>query len=387
MKQTVKWLIFVPFFLLVFFVGLHAANQLVNLTRVDKAGAATSSTKTAATHAAGRQPAKTEQMTIAAVGDILIHSRVYNTVKTASGYDFQSIFRVIKKETRKPSMLTANQESILGGRKIGLSSYPTFNSPVEVGAAVKDAGVDIYSTANNHAMDRGVAGQLASLHNIDRLGIPHVGTYADRTDAEHIEVTATRGIRVAWLAYTFGTNGIPVPKDRRYMVNFSNQAKMRRDLQKARAKADVVVVSMHWGSEYQHNPNPQQKQLARFLADNGADIVFGSHPHVLQPLEWLKGAGGRHVLVVYSLGNFMSGQYYPYTNLGGMAQVRVTKTVRNRTAKVTLSAASFLPTYVAKRHGKYLVVPLKDAGHYGLKNAAQTYRGVMGHMTRKLGDK
>ncbi|WP_102275651.1 CapA family protein [Cytobacillus massiliigabonensis] len=327
-----------------------------------------------------------QTITLGAIGDILIHDWVYNDAKTADGYDFTPMFQHIKQTLHQPDLLLANQETILGGKEIGISSYPLFNSPQEIGDALKDAGVDIVSTANNHSLDKGEKGLLASLHYLDTIRLPHVGTYKNANEKQKLQVLESNGIRVAYLSYTYGTNGIPVPKGKEFLVNLIDQKAMKEEITRAKQEADIIVMSIHWGNEYQRFPTAEQKELAQFLADEGVHVIFGHHPHVLQPMEWRKAADGHKTLVIYSLGNFLSGQNNNYKDIGGMATVEVTKTLDNDGVKISLNAPAFYPTYVSKikRIRNYLVVPLQDADEFGLENAKTKYEEIQQHMLGNL---
>lgn len=371
-------------FIFLFFFTTTACEKAPESTNKENIEASSSSS----THSADTpaEPVK-KKVTIGAVGDILIHDRVYNPVKTAEGFDFNPLLSAVKPLLSAPDLVLANQETILGGEALGLSGYPRFNSPQEVGDALKAAGIDVVSTANNHALDRGAEGVAASIRYLDQIGLDHVGTYASPEDEKQIKTIDRNGIRIAFLSYTFGTNGIPVPEGKEYMVHLIDKNKMSLDIKKARQQSDLVVMSLHWGTEYQTMPDDTQKQLARFLADEGADVIFGSHPHVLQPMEWLTASDGRKALVVYSLGNFLSGQKDDGTDLGGLATIDVTKTTTDDQASISLSNLEFFPTYVAlTKESRYKTVPLEDAGSYGLKNSDQQLQEVMTHMTKNLND-
>jgi poly-gamma-glutamate capsule biosynthesis protein CapA/YwtB (metallophosphatase superfamily) len=326
-----------------------------------------------------------QTISLGAVGDILIHDWVYEDAQTGSGYDFHPMFEHISKALSQPDILLANQETILGGVELGISSYPMFNSPIEIGSAIKDAGVDIVSTANNHSLDKREKGLLTSLTNLDRIGIPSVGTYTSLEDQQTLTVMEKNGIKVAYLSYTYGTNGMPIPEGKDYVVNLIDKEAMKNEIHRAREVADVTVMSIHWGNEYQRFPTDEQEELAQFLVDEGVDIIFGHHPHVLQPMEWLKASDGRKALVVYSLGNFLSGQMRDYKDIGGMATIQVTKKINSEGSSISLSNPGFTPTYVANQRLKnYRVVPLKEAGKFGLSNADSKYNEIMTHMTRHL---
>ncbi|WP_404359080.1 CapA family protein [Cytobacillus firmus] len=338
-------------------------------------------------HAENRETAEgnkilIETVTLGAIGDILIHDWVYNDAQTKTGYDFKPMFEHAKSLLSTPDLLLANQETILGGLKIGISSYPMFNSPQEVGNALIDAGVDIVSTANNHSLDKGVKGLEASLDYMDHIGLPHVGTSRTPLEQQTLKILNKNGIKVAYLSYTYGTNGIPVPAGKEYLVNLIDEPAIKKEINRAKDEADVVVMSMHWGNEYQLQPTEEQKKLAETLVNEGVDIIFGHHPHVLQPMEWIDRKDGGRSLVVYSLGNFLSGQMRDYKDIGGLATVKVTKYIDQNGVDITLSNPGFVPTYVSnKQLSNYRIVPLEDAGSFGLPHAESKFAEIMKHMT------
>ncbi|MBG9550511.1 CapA family protein [Cytobacillus firmus] len=337
-------------------------------------------------HAENRETAEgnkilIERVTLGAIGDILIHDWVYNDAKTKTAYDFKPMFEHAKSLLSTPDLLLANQETILGGHEIGISSYPMFNSPQEVGNALIDAGVDIVSTANNHSLDKGVKGLGASLDYMDQIGLPHVGTSRTPSEQQTLKILGKNGIKVAYLSYTYGTNGIPVPSGKDYLVNLIDETAMKKEIKRAKDGADVVVMSMHWGDEYQLQPTEEQKRLAETLVNEGVDIIFGHHPHVLQPMEWIDRKDGGRSLVVYSLGNFLSGQMRDYKDIGGLATVEVTKYIDQNGVDIKLSDPGFVPTYVSNKQLKnYRIVPLEDAASFGLPHAKSKFAEIMKHM-------
>lgn len=321
--------------------------------------------------------------TIGAIGDILIHDWVYEDAAIDQTYDFKPMLTNIKPFMSKPDFLIANQETILGGIEMGLSSYPTFNSPQEVGDAFIDAGVDFVSTANNHSLDKGERGILTEIAYFNTVGLPYVGVFKDPVDQQTLRIMNINGIKAAILSYTYGTNGIPIPKGKDYLVNLIDKNKMKAEIKRAKQQADIVIMSMHWGNEYNRIPSPMQKDLAQFLVNEGADIIFGHHPHVLQPMEWLTDASGRKAFVIYSLGNFLSGQMHDYKDIGGIATINVKKTVSSSGVKIDLYNPEFLPTYVSNQKlQNYRVVPLLDAAPYGLTGAADKNNEIIAHMTQ-----
>ncbi|WP_147534714.1 CapA family protein [Bacillus marasmi] len=326
-----------------------------------------------------------QSATIGAIGDILIHDWVYQDAAVDQTYDFKPMLTNVKPFMTKPDYLIANQETILGGVEMGLSSYPTFNSPQEVGDAFIDAGVDFVTTANNHSLDKGERGILAEIDYFNRVGLPYVGVFKDPQDQQTLRIMNINGIKAAILSYTYGTNGIPIPNGKEYLVNLIDQDKIKAEIKRAKQQADIVIMSMHWGNEYQRFPATLQKDLAQFLVNEGADIIFGHHPHVLQPMEWLTDPAGRRAFVIYSLGNFLSGQMHDYKDIGGLATIDVKKTVNTTGVKIELSNPSFLPTYVSNQKlQNYRVVPLSDASGFGLSGAAEKNDEIMAHMTQWL---
>jgi len=326
-----------------------------------------------------------QRTTLGAIGDILIHDWVYQDAQTNNGYDFHPMFDHVKNTLSQPDLLLANQETILGGVELGISSYPMFNSPTEIGNALIDSGVDIVSTANNHSLDKREKGLLTSLQNLDKLGIPSVGTYSSQEDQQTLTTVVSNGITIAYLSYTYGTNGMPIPDGKDYLVNLIDKEAMKNEIHRAREAADVVVMSLHWGNEYQRFPTDEQEELGQFLVDEGVDILFGHHPHVLQPMSWVDSKDGRQALIVYSLGNFLSGQMRDYKDIGGMATVTVTKEVNSDGASIRLSNPTFFPTYVSNQGlHNYRIVPLQEAKNYGLQDAEDKYNEIIEHMTSNL---
>lgn len=316
---------------------------------------------------------------IGAIGDILIHDWVYDDARTQSGYDFKPMFQPVKAMLQKPDLLIANQESIPGGEKLGISSYPAFNSPYEIVDAIMDAGVDLVSTANNHALDKGEKGILSSISYYENKQLPYVGTFKDVNDQQKIRVQSVNGIKIAVLAYTYGTNGIPVPDGKDYLVNLINKDTILSELKRARQVADLVILNLHWGIEYNRQPNEDQKMLAKLFTDGGADIILGHHPHVLQPVEKFHTRDGRDAYVIYSLGNFLSGQMWDYKDIGGMIEFKVSKNILKNEKQIKIEDRQFHPTYVANQNlRQYRVYPLQEAYEKGLIN--HTYDEIINYM-------
>ncbi|RBW67965.1 CapA family protein [Bacillus taeanensis] len=313
--------------------------------------------------------------TLAAIGDILIHDRVYDLAEVGNGvYDFMPMLAPVQPYIGEADITVANQETMIGGVDLGLSSYPSFNSPYEVGDALQESGVDLVTLANNHTLDRGENVIQSALSYWDTLGIPYTGSFESAEDQQTIRTIEKNGIVFSFLAYTYGTNGIPVPADKPYLVNLIDWPKMEQEIIKAKQQSDVVVVSLHFGQEYERMPNEMQKELAHQAANTGADIVIGHHPHVLQPLEWVEREDGTRAFIAYSLGNFLSGQKWDYKDIGGIMQIKVEKTEANGEETIELKEPAFVPTFVEQG---YVVYPLKD-----VEGKEAVYEEIKTHMSQ-----
>jgi len=335
------------------------------------------------TEAPVETPPRIQTVRLQAIGDILIHSSLYKDAKTPTGYDFRYMFEHVKPYLTAADLAIANQETMIGGAELGLSDYPLFNSPYEVGDALHDAGIDVVSIANNHSLDAGEQGILNATKHWDKLGIPYVGAYRSPEDAAELRVLAKNGISFAFLAYTYGTNGIPLPADKPYLVNLIDLENMQRDIRKAREQADVVVMSLHMGGEYQRLPNAEQQQLVATLAQAGVDIVLGHHPHVLQPPAWVDNGRGGRTYVIYSLGNFLSGQDEIYREIGGIAQLEVVKRTDGAQETITLQNPAFLPVWTHKKNWRqYKLYPLQNVTEQQLPRAQALYQEINAHMKK-----
>ena len=299
------------------------------------------------------------ELTLIGVGDMLVHSSVYNDANKHAnwnGYDFKPMITNIKEIVKNYDLAYYNQETILGGTDLGLSDYPTFNSPYEVGDAMIDAGFNLVSLATNHTMDRGAAAveNSCGYWNQHKDTTLAVGSYcSDEARNEEI-IKEKNNITYTMLNYTYGTNGMPQIKN--YYVNIwptdldiNNPAsdtayqaykeQVKADIEKVRKKVDVLIVAMHWGVEYTHTPTEYEKDMAAYLASLGVDIIIGTHPHVVQPVAWID-----DTLVIYSLGNFISAQYqnrstclnYKCT-VGLMTSLKIEKDIHNDDVKVKIT--------------------------------------------------
>lgn len=301
---------------------------------------------------AGEAVPAVKTVKMAVVGDIMVHDYQYNEAyDPATGeYDFMHNFQDMKKYFQGNDLVIGNLELTFGGPERPYASFPCFNTPDSFLDAVKDAGFNLLTTANNHSMDTGKAGLIRTLDRLDAYGIEHFGTYRSQEERDTIFYKDVNGIRFAFLSYTYGTNGIPVPEE--YLVNRIDENIMVTDIQEARKHADVVVVMPHMGNEYESYPRDIFVSWADLMFEAGADIVLASHPHVLQKMEYRRlnhGNGEHDGFIIYSLGNFISSQTTPPRNASIVLHLTVEQ-VGNEAPNVT--EVSFVPIWTQFRNGE-----------------------------------
>lgn len=306
--------------------------------------------------------------TVVMVGDVLLHTPVSDSGLMADGtYNYDHLFANVRSDISAADLALVNQEVILGGRELGLSGYPTFNGAYEVGDALVKAGFDVVLHATNHALDKGRTGILNCL-NYWRTSHQEIGVIGINDSYEMqntVYVIAVNGIRIAILNYTYGTNGISMPSDMPYAVNLIDREKMARDIQRAREVSDFIIVCPHWGIEYTHSQNSDQTSLALFLAEQGADLIIGAHPHVIQPVEWVEASNGSRALVYYSLGNFINatseyGSGVADRMVGAMSNVTIT--MNSETGRAVISDYTVVPlvTQMLTGTGRITTYKLSD---------------------------
>ena len=280
------------------------------------------------------KPFMEPEVDILMVGDILLHENVQNSGKLPDGtYNYDHLFENVITDIQSADIAIANQEVILGGTELGLSGYPAFNGPFEVGDALVNAGFDVILHATNHTLDRGKKALLNCLEywEINHPEVAVLGAFDSQEDYDNsIYVYEEDGLKIAILNYTYGTNGIPSPSDMPFAVARLEEEKVISDLQKAEGLADFTVVCPHWGTEYQHKQSAEQEKWANLFMEYGADLVIGTHPHYIQPVEMLTGENGEEMLVYYSIGNFInstneSGRGTADRMVGAMAHVTIAK--------------------------------------------------------------
>ena len=267
-----------------------------------------------------------DSISIYFAGDIMQHEAQLKAALRADGtYDYTGCFTQVTPEIEAADIAVCNFETTLGG--VPYSGYPQFCSPDELAAAVRDAGFDIFLTANNHCLDRRTRGLVRTLDVLDSLGIPHLGTYRDLAERDSLYpyIIERNSMRIALLNYTYATNGIPVAAP--CIVNYIDTTQIKADVIRARQlHADCIIACMHWGTEYRLDPDKSQKTLEEWLYSIGVDHIIGGHPHVVQPVRTLPHryhAGSS--LTVWSLGNYISNMSVPHTFQGLAVTTRLIK--------------------------------------------------------------
>ncbi|MHA7963431.1 CapA family protein [Paenibacillus sp. CAU 1782] len=303
------------------------------------------------------------------VGDIMSHSPqlpgAYDAA--AKSYNFDPYFEPVKSILQSGDWVMANLETPIAGADFGYTGYPSFNAPLELAEALKNAGFNMLSTANNHSLDKGERGLLRTIDNLKELGFAFTGTAASQEEADTPVLVEQNGITMGILSYTYGTNGIPIPKGKPYLVNLISEEAIKGDIAKLRsAGADLVTVALHFGIEYQTVPSETQKNLARSLAASGADIIAGSHPHVVQPYEMVEAfdedGNRKECLIIYSMGNFISNQRGDSKDYGVIFKVSVSKNMTE--GGTVIKEVEAIPTWVHRykpdQNFRYRILPVED---------------------------
>ena len=329
------------------------------------------------------EPKITEtSLSLIMVGDCLIHGAIYDDAKTTNGsYDFSKMLELVKPIIQSYDLAFYNQESILGGVELGLSSYPRFNAPKEVGDAFLDLGFNLVSLANNHTLDKGKSGIYSSLNYWQgKENVMTAGTYSSEENRITPNIMEKNGITYALLAYTTTTNGLTPFKDEPYLITVYDEELVKADIERLRDKVDLLMVSMHWGEEYTHNPTEEQKIIAEYLASLNVDIVIGHHPHVVQPIDFIG-----NTMVIYSLGNFIASQYGINKLTGLMAGVTVKKTTIDDQTTLTLEEPTaqlvYIDSKITNYRHDYKLYPYNLLTDDILENYKDHYNKYMGIVT------
>lgn len=290
--------------------------------------------------------------TMTAIGDTLCHNTQYWDAYNSSTkqYDFSYVYDNIKDYTSSADITIGSLETTFAGEDRGYSNYPVFNSPDSLATGLKDIGVDVISLAGNHALDYGYSGICRTIDVLDNVGISHLGTYKSAEDQDKILIKDVKGVKIAFINYTYGTNGIPVPSDKPYCLNLIDKDLISKQIMQANEQnVDMIVACMHWGTEYKTSANDEQKELADFLFKSGVDIILGNHPHVLEPMEkktiTLDDGSTKDVFVVYALGNFTADQRAEITRDSAILNLDITK---DSDGKILINKVSYVPIYMYK---------------------------------------
>ncbi|WP_309479122.1 CapA family protein [Brevibacillus agri] len=309
-----------------------------------------------------------QRISLLAVGDIMVHQEQMDAVwnPATKTYDFNKFFPYVTPLFQEADWVIGNLETTMSGSQARYSGYPMFNSPESLAQTLKEVGFTAVTTANNHSMDRKEQGVLQTIKYLDQAGILHTGTFASVEERNEPLLLTKDGFTLALLSYTYGTNGIPVPPKKPYLVNLIAPELMKQDIARAKEKgADLVAVALHFGVEYQRLPNAEQIRTAELCLTYGADLILGAHPHVVQPYEWktvTREDGTEHTgLIAYSLGNFVSAQRWDYKDVGAILKLTLHK---DESGKASIEQAELLPTYVHffRKNNKrnYVIYPVNE---------------------------
>lgn len=315
---------------------------------------------------------KNYKLSMIMTGDALIHTTVYKDAYIGDGnYDFTKQMTYIEPIIKNYDLAFYNQETIIGGKDLGMSSYPLFNSPDEIGDCMVNMGFNLVNLASNHSLDKGERGILHSLNYWkNKENVLTAGSYESEEDRITPRIMEKNNIKYTLLSYTTSINGLLHPDGKNYYTVTYSDEKVKEDIERVKDKVDVILVSMHWGNEYQQSASEEQKRVARYLSSLGVNIIIGTHPHVLEPIEYIN-----DTLVIYSLGNFISAQIGIERLTGALVSIDINKTVNeDKTSTITLSNLNTELIYTYYRNwSNYKVIPYKQLTDNELPNYRTHY--------------
>lgn len=302
-----------------------------------------------------------QSITITVVGDLMCHSPQFQYAEVSKdSFNFLPVYRNVKKYLESSDFTFGNLETVTAGKELGgYSGYPFFNTPSSFITALTETGFDLLVTTNNHSLDRGEKGILKTIDEIQKRNLNYVGTYKSQQDQDSVRIFNIKGINVAILSYSYGTNGNPIPKGKDYLINLIDEKLIKEDINSAKQlRADLIIVHLHFGEEYKREPVRFQSDLVSKIIDLGGDIIIGGHPHVLQPVQFFKTNNSNldTGFVAYSMGNFISNQRKRYTDAGLILTLKINKCSSN---KFKITEVSYIPTWVFKGNtlsGKEFVI-------------------------------
>jgi poly-gamma-glutamate synthesis protein (capsule biosynthesis protein) len=301
--------------------------------------------------------------TLCFTGDLMCHSTQFNYAKVgADTFDFNGVYREVKEFLSAADLTIGNLETVVAGKNNGYSGYPYFNAPDDYIYALNDAGFDLLITANNHSLDQGWDGVKRTIEVINENRLYQTGTFISQEDRDSVRIFEINSIRIAILAYSENTNGLPIPKGKNFVINLIDEELIRKDIIKAREKnVDIVLVHLHYGIEYLREPNDYQTEIVKKIIELGADIIIGGHPHVIQPVDFFKTNETKldSGFVAYSMGNFISNQRWRYSDAGLILNIKISKNILSDS--IYIGEVGYLPTWVfrgqTERGREYIILP------------------------------
>lgn len=372
LKKWIKVTLAILILIIILFIGIKVYVHFKNDRKIlesKKEKIITTTTK---------KEEESNSLSMVMVGDCLIHRFVYTDASNGDGtYSFSKMFTEVEPLIKGHDLAFYNQESNIGGKALGLSAYPRFNSPEEIGNDMVNLGFNLVSLANNHTMDKGEQGVINSVNYWKtKPGVYYTGEALSFEDREsNIKVLEKNGIKYAFFAYTTVTNGLLPPSGKEYLTNIYSKEKVQKDIDKVKDKADLIIVSMHWGEEYTTNPSSNQKQVAKELANMGVNIVIGNHAHSLQPVEMID-----ETLVFYALGNFISAQDTKDKQTGAIVSLNINK---DKEGKITFNDIKADLTYTYfKGSRNFKIYPYTKLDNSLLNNYETYYNKYKSVLTR-----
>ena len=346
-KKLLLILFTILFIFFIFILNKFNKNLRTNINTENNSAETTLSNKNTK-----QDTAEPITFTLTSLGDTLCHNTQYWDAYNSKTdeYDFSYVYEDIKNYTLSSDITIGSLETTFAGKEKGYSNYPTFNTPDSLATALKDIGVDVVSLAGNHALDYGYTGLCRTIDVFNNIGLSHLGTYKTAEDQEKILIKDVKGVKIAFINYTYGTNGIPLPSGKVFCVNLIDKDFIKKQINQAKEQnVDMIVACMHWGTEYRTTANSEQKDLANFLFENGVDVILGNHPHVLEPMEkktiTLQDGTTKDVFVVYALGNFTADQRDEITRDSAILNLTITK---NSDSKISIDKVNYVPIYMYK---------------------------------------
>jgi poly-gamma-glutamate synthesis protein (capsule biosynthesis protein) len=302
-------------------------------------------------------------VTLSFVGDIMCHTpQIEYAEISKNSFDFKPVFSVIKKYFSHSDMTFGNLETVILGGDNKLSGYPLFNSPPELLDAIKEAGINFLFTSNNHCIDKGIKGIESTINLIREKGIMQHGTFLSKSEKDSSTIISIKGIEIGILSYTYSLNGNYISKEKMHMVSLIDTNQIKFDIMKLNQhKLDCILVYYHFGDEYSRKPSAYQKEIVSKTFEYGADIIIASHPHVVQPFEFISKSNGKldKGFVAYSLGNFISNQRWRYSDCGIILDLQLSKNIN--TDSVWIRNVDFTPTWVFKgrttNRNEFIILP------------------------------